>query len=157
MPEFSYECHACGYDWSCPEPKLEEFACPACLDADGVHRDFGTPQVILRGEGWTPTFHGSSESKSDGLPTTQPSDAPSIEVSGSTAVDADGDSIWRPTDKVMRRQLRKMGAPTQAKDVDRAQDQIRRTERDANEAHAILQNQKAAKSEQTKKALEENL
>ncbi|MCP3975953.1 MAG: hypothetical protein GY720_15845 [bacterium] len=57
----------------------------------------------------------------------------------------------------MRRQLRKMGAPTQAKDVDRAQDQIRRTERDANEAHAILQTKKAAKSEQTKKALEENL
>ncbi len=154
MPEFSYECHACGHDWSCQEPKLEEFACPACLDADGVHRDFGTPQVILRGEGWTPTFHSAQTSSS---PTTAPRDAPVVDADGATNVDADGDSIWRPTDKVMRRQLRKMGAPTQAKDVDRAQDQIRRTERDANEAHAILQTKKAAKSEQTKKALEENL
>lgn len=157
MPDFAYECHACCLDFNASEPRLEEQPCPEC-GADEVYRDFGSPQVILRGEGWTPTFHKPSTSEKPLSPASGGSTSQTrVEAGGSDSVDADGDSIWRPTNKVMRRQLRKMGSPTQAKDVDRAQDQIRRTERDANEAKAILQKQKAAKSEQARKSLEEKL
>ncbi len=152
MPLHEYLCHDCGHQFQDEQPRMEDQPC-MCCGADEVYRQWGRCGVIVRGG--TPTF-GASRPADEGI-TKKVKDAPIVDVTGATNVDADGDSIWKPTDKVMRRQLRKMGSPTNQAMVDRAQDQIRKTERDANEAHQLLQDQKEGKRAQTRKDLEDKL
>lgn len=136
--------------------ELVEETAPVLPEVFGV-----APAVHFRGEGWTPASHSSGDGGrmvSGGAgPIRTDGESRPHDVGGSDAVDVHGDSVWRPTDGVMRRTLRRMGAPADVGSVERAQDQVRKTERDGNEAHAILQARKKGKSESAAKQLREEL
>ena len=160
MSRHSYECHSCGYDFAAEVARLEEQPCPVCL-MDDVHRVWGSVGVHFRGGGWTPSDHSSGSSaplvSGGGGPIRSDGEDRPHDVGGSDAVDVHGDSIWRPTDDAMRRTLRRLGGRADAGSVERAQDQVRKTERDANEAEAILQSVKGKKSKAAGEQLKERL
>lgn len=142
IPDASYVCHDCGHAFDSPQRGLEDDPCPSC-GASEVGRDFGNVGVIFKGAG----FHQND------YPST-PSEPPSIttEVGGSTKHDIHGEAHWKPTRKTLRRAVAKSGGNTDAASLDRAEDQLAKTERDKNLAMADLRERgrkMAAKQKET--------
>ena len=70
MPTYEYHCEECGYIFEAvqritDDPLTEAEDCAASVKKCSLKRLLFSPAVRFKGEGWTPSYHGTTSSEDE--------------------------------------------------------------------------------------------